>query len=219
MPHVLRGLLLASVLAGAMHASVAAGPASAAPADMPGAQDGQATERSVSLVIRVRPDQLKKAVADLAQMVQGGEALGLPWLKQAFGAISAEIIVEDEAASGSTSTAFRASSAGWVGRDSTGTVHRDAQASTGPVPPEPAGTSTPWIDPRYATAAAIIGRHAAAIRDGASALMDSLPADQAGDLRQQIQQLSVTAGAIGKVLEGVVPARPTGEGEGAGPKR
>lgn len=208
MRHLPSGLLV-PVLAWGLHAHVIVNAASAMPAQAAAASGQQESERSVCLVLRIKPDQIKKVAGELARMVQGGETVGLPWLKEAFGAVSAEIVVEDTTASGATSAAFRASSAGWAGR----TPARppvDAKA-VGRSTPESGGDLPSWVDPKYATAAAIIGRHATAIRDGASALMDALPAGQAEDLRQQLQQLTTAAGDIGKSLEGMLPAKPANE--------
>ncbi|MEW5981160.1 MAG: hypothetical protein AB1806_02180 [Acidobacteriota bacterium] len=179
----------------------------------------QDTQRSVSLVLRVKPDQLRKAASDLAHMVQGGESLGLPWLKEAFGSISAEIVVEDADPSGGTLTAFRASSAGWIGteRAAAGPVRDDGHSAGAR---NARGDDRPTAPAhRYATAAAIIGRHAMAIRDGASALVDSLPADKAAELRQQLEQLTTSAGTIGRAVEGLIPERTSAGRSGADPKR
>lgn len=198
--------LLVPVLAWGLHAHVIVNAAGAMPAQAAAASGPQESERSVCLVLRIKSDQINKVAAELAQMVQGGGKVGLPWLKDAFGAVSAEIVVEDTTDSGTTSTAFRASSAGWTGRVSPRPAV-DAEPGGPPAPDARAGLPA-WVDPKYATAAAIIGRHASAIRDGASALMDALPAGQADDLRQQLQQLTTTAGTLGKTLEGILPAKP-----------
>lgn len=203
------GILLAGLLAGFVHAHLVTSVAGAAPAVADRPQGGNDTERSVSLVIRVKPDQLKKVAVDLAEMVRGGQSVGLPWLKEAFGAISAEIVVEDVEPGGGASTAFRASSAGWTGPGRGNAIAAPGGPSEGREPT--ARTSgqgaTPAIDPHYATAAAIIGRHASAIRDGAAALMETLPADQAAELRSQLEQLATTAGSLGRSLDGLLPAK------------
>jgi hypothetical protein len=208
MRHLPSGLLV-PVLAWGLHAHVIVSGATAMPAEAAAASAQQESERSVCLVLRIKPDQLKKVASELAQMVQGGDKVGLPWLREAFGAVSAEIVVEDTTDSGTTSAAFRASSAGWTGR-APARPRGDAKAAGPPASDAEAGLPS-WVDPKYATAAAIIGRHASAIRDGASALMDTLPAGQAEDLRQQLQQLTTTAGALGKTLEGILPAKPAAE--------
>lgn len=208
MRHLSAGLAVLTLLAGSTYASAMALPGQSAPAEQAAQAAKPDTERTVSLVIRVRPEQIKKVAGDLAQMVQGGESLGLPWLKQAFGSITAEVVIEDEAASGEASTAFRASSDGWVGRSrSESQPPQQAGGFAGGGTGTAGGVSA---ETRYATAMAIIGQHAAAIRDGAVALMDKLPEDKAAELRRQIQQLTAATGEIGKTLEGVLPVQPPG---------
>ena len=177
------------------------------------------TERSVSLVVRVKPDRLKKAASELAAMVQGGESLGLPWLKEAFGAVSAEIVVEDVEPSGSASTAFRASSAGWTGSQKSPSAEAPPRSPESSSTAASAGRNGASLAAGYATAAAIISRHAAAIREGAAALIESLPADQAADVRRQLDQLGGSAGAVGKALESLMPDTAPRPDSASPPKR
>ena len=152
-------------------------------ADRPG------SPRTVSMTIRVRPDDLVKAAQDLARMVRDGSAVGVPFLEELSRAISAEVAVAREAPAADAAS-LRMSSDAWVRRSPNGDLRKPspsarARDTAQATAPSASGES---LVTTCAAAMATLAGHAAAIKNSAEALAGKLPDDRAAAFAEAVSQ-------------------------------
>jgi hypothetical protein len=162
-------------------------------ADRPGAPG------TVSMTVRVRPDDLVKAAQDLARMVRDGSMVGVPFLQELSRAISAEVAVERDVPAGDAPS-LRMSSDAWARRSPAADL-RKPTPSAGARLSDPAAVpsaSSQSIGTTFAAVMATLAGHAAAIRSGAASLAGQLPDDKAAALAGAASQVRITATAVAR---------------------